>query len=70
MRAKEIFEAIDFTNAVNSIEQLIHQQNIQFKSYEDLIRFVANRKFLQPQRNDTQFITDVAQAVLRRLHKE
>lgn len=70
MRITEILtEGIDFTNAVNSIEKLIRQQNIQFKSYEELLQFVAGRKFLQPQRNDQQFINDVAQAVLRRLHQ-
>lgn len=61
-------EGIDFTNAVNSIERLIKQNNIEFKNYEDLLKFVANRKFLQAQRNDQRFINDVARSVLRRLH--
>ena len=61
-------EGTDFTNAVNSIEKLINQNNIEFKSYEDLLKFVASRKFLQTQRNDQQFINDVARSVLRRLH--
>jgi len=70
MRAQEFLtEGIDFTNAVNSIEKLIQQNNIQFQSYEDLFRFVANRKFLQAQRNDQKFIDDVARAVLRRMHQ-
>ena len=69
MRIREfIVEGIDFTNAVNSIEQLIKQNNIEFNSYEDLLKFVANRKFLQAQRNDQRFINDVARSVLRRLH--
>jgi GNAT superfamily N-acetyltransferase len=62
-------EGVDFTNAVNSIEKLIKQNNIEFAGYEDLLKFVASRKFLQPQRNDQQFINDVARSVLRRLHQ-
>lgn len=62
-------EGIDFTNAVNSIEKLIKQNRIEFGSYEDLVKFVAGRKFLQSQRNDQQFVNDVARAVLRRLHQ-
>jgi GNAT superfamily N-acetyltransferase len=70
MRAQEFLtEGIDFTNAVNSIEKLIKQNNIEFQSYEDLVKFVAGRKFLQSQRNDQQFVNDVARAVLRRLHQ-
>ena len=69
MRANEfIVEGIDFTNAVNSIEKLIKQNRIEFKTYEDLLKFVAGRKFLQAQRNDQRFINDVARSVLRRLH--
>ena len=69
MRAKDfLIEGIDFTNAVNSVEKLINQNNIEFKSYEELLKFVASRKFLQAQRNDQQFINDVARSVLRRLH--
>lgn len=69
-RFKKVFaEGVDFTNAVNSVEKLIKQNNIKFASYEDLLRFVASRKFLQAQRNDQQFINDVARAVLRRLHQ-
>ena len=69
MRFREfIVEGIDFTNAVNSIEKLIKQNNIEFNSYEDLLKFVAGRKFLQAQRNDQRFINDVARSVLRRLH--
>jgi hypothetical protein len=64
-----IRESTDFTNAVNSIEKLIKQNNIEFASYEDLLRFVASRKFLQQQRNDQQFVNDVARSVLRRLHQ-
>jgi predicted GNAT family acetyltransferase len=67
---KSVFaEGTDFTNAVNSIEKLIQQRNIEFVSYEDLLRFVAGRKFLQAQRNDQQFVDDVARAVLRRLQQ-
>lgn len=61
-------EGIDFTNAVNSVEKLIKQNNIKFTQYEDLLKFVAGRRFLQAQRNDQRFINDVARAVLRRLH--
>lgn len=69
MRFKEIItEGIDFTNTVNSVEKLIKQNNIEFDQYEDLLKFVAGRKFLQAQRNDQRFINDVARAVLRRLH--
>jgi hypothetical protein len=69
MRAQEfLIEGTDFTNAVNSVEKLITQNNIKFQTYEDLLRFVANRKFLQSQRNDQKFIDDVARSVLRRLH--
>jgi GNAT superfamily N-acetyltransferase len=69
-RFKKVFaEGTDFTNAVNSVEKLIKQNNIKFASYEDLLRFVASRKFLQAQRNDQQFVNDVARAVLRRLHQ-
>jgi GNAT superfamily N-acetyltransferase len=64
-----IRESTDFTNAVNSIEKLVKQNQIEFKSYEDLLRFVASRKFLQSQRNDSKFIDDVARSVLRRLHQ-
>ena len=68
-KLKSVFaEGTDFTNAVNSIERLIKQNNIEFKSYEDLLKFVAGRKFLQAQRNDQRFINDVARSVLRRLH--
>jgi GNAT superfamily N-acetyltransferase len=68
-RLKGVFaEGTDFTNAVNSVEKLVKQNNIEFETYEDLLRFVANRKFLQTQRNDQKFIDDVARAVLRRLH--
>jgi hypothetical protein len=70
MRAQEfLVEGVDFTNAVNSIEKLVKQNNIEFKSYEDLLRFVTGRKFLQAQRNDQQFVNDVARAVLRRLQQ-
>ena len=61
-------EGTDFTNAVNSVEKLIKQNNIEFNSYEDLLKFVAGRKFLQAQRNDQRFVNDVARSVLRRLH--
>jgi hypothetical protein len=61
-------EGTDFTNAVNSVEKLVKQNNIEFETYEDLLRFVASRKFLQTQRNDQKFIDDVARSVLRRLH--
>jgi GNAT superfamily N-acetyltransferase len=68
-RFKKVFaEGTDFTNAVNSIEKLIKQNRIEFQSYEDLVKFVAGRKFLQAQRNDQRFINDIAQSVLRRLH--
>ena len=41
MKFKEIItEGIDFTNAVNSIVKLIQQGNIEFRTYEDLLRFV------------------------------
>mgnify|MGYP003704852881 FL=1 len=40
-------EGIDFTNAVNSVVKLIQQGNIEFRTYEDLVRFFASRKFLQ-----------------------
>ena len=63
-------EGVDFTNAVNSIEKLVQQNNIEFAGYEDLLKFVASRKFLQSQRNDQQFVNDVARAVLRRLHQK
>jgi hypothetical protein len=66
---EEITEGIDFTNAVNSIEKLIKQNRIEFTSYEDLLKFVAGRKFLQAQRNDQKFVNDVARAVLNRLHQ-
>ena len=67
-KLKSVFtEGTDFTNAVNSIEKLIRQNSIEFKSYEDLLKFVASRKFLQTQRNDQQFVDDVARSVLRRL---
>ena len=70
MRAQEFLtEGTDFTNAVNSIEKLIKQNNIEFQTYEDLLRFVASRKFLQAQRNDQKFLDDVARSVLRRLHQ-
>jgi hypothetical protein len=62
-------EGVDFTNAVNSIEKLIRQRNIEFTSYEEFLKFVASRKFLQAQRNDQQFVDDVARAVLRRLQQ-
>ena len=66
-KLKSVFaEGTDFTNAVNSIVKLIQQGNIEFRTYEDLLRFVASRKFLQHQRNDAKFIDDVARAVLRR----
>jgi GNAT superfamily N-acetyltransferase len=69
-KLKSVFaEGTDFTNAVNSIEKLIKQNNIEFKSYEELLKFVASRKFLQSQRNDQQFINDVTRSVLRRLHQ-
>jgi hypothetical protein len=69
MRAQEFLaEGVDFTNAVNSIEKLVRQNNIEFASYEDLLKFVTSRKFLQSQRNDQQFMNDVARIVLRRLH--
>ena len=66
MILNDLFEGIDFTNAVNSVVKLIQQGNIEFRTYEDLLRFVASRKFLQHQRNDVKFIDDVARAVLRR----
>ena len=70
MRAQEFLaEGVDFTNAVNSIEKLVRQNNIEFKNYEELLKFVASRNFLQAQRNDQQFVDDVARAVLRRLHQ-
>lgn len=70
MRAREfVLEGVDFTNAVNSIEQLVRSNNIKFNSYEDLVKFVASRNFLQNQRNDQQFINDVSRSVLRRLHQ-
>ena len=70
MRAQEfLIEGVDFTNAVNSIEKLVKQNNIEFKSYEDLLQFVVSRKFLQAQRNDQQFVDDIARAVLRRLQQ-
>jgi len=70
MRAQEFLaEGVDFTNAVNSIEKLVRQNNIEFNNYEELLKFVASRKFLQAQRNDQQFVNDVARAVLRRLHQ-
>lgn len=70
MRAQEfLIEGVDFTNAVNSIEKLIKQNSIEFTSYEDLLKFVAGRKFLQSQRNDQKFIDDIARAVLRRMHQ-
>ena len=66
-KLKSVFaEGTDFTNAVNSVVKLIQQGNIEFRTYEDLLRFVASRKFLQHQRNDVKFIDDVARAVLRR----
>jgi len=68
-KKNSLAEGIDFTNAVNSIEKLIKQNNIEFKNYEELLKFVVSRKFLQPQRNDQQFINDVARSVLRRLHQ-
>lgn len=68
-RLRGVNEGIDFTNAVNSVEKLIRQQNIPLKTYEDLVRFVAGRNFLQAQKNDAKFIDDVARAVLRRLHQ-
>ena len=69
-KLKNVFaEGTDFTNVVNSIEKLIKQHNIEFASYEDLLKFVANRKFLQAQRNDQQFVNDVARSVLRRLQQ-
>jgi len=69
-KLKSVFaESADFTNAVNGIEKLIQQHNLEFASYEDLLKFVISRKFLQAQRNDHQFINDVARAVLRRLHQ-
>ncbi|CAB4137811.1 NAT_SF domain containing protein [uncultured Caudovirales phage] len=69
-RFKSVFaEGTDFTNAVNGIEKLIRQHNLEFKTLEDLVRFVANRKFLQAQRNDQKFINDVARAVLHRIHQ-
>lgn len=61
-------EGTDFTNAVNSVEKLVKQNRIEFQTYEDLLRFVSSRKFLQTQRNDSKFVDDVARAVLRRLH--
>ena len=67
-RLRGVNEGVDFTNAVNSIEKLIKQNSIEFTSYEDLLNFVAGRKFLQSQRNDQKFIDDVARSVLRRLH--
>ena len=70
MRAQEfLVEGTDFTNAVNSIEKLVRQKSIEFASYEDLLKFVASRKFLQAQRNDQQFVNDVARSVLRRLQQ-
>ena len=69
-KLKSVFaEGTDFTNAVNSIEKLVRQRNIEFKNYEELLQFVASRKFLQAQRNDQQFVDDVARSVLRRLHQ-
>jgi hypothetical protein len=69
-KLKSVFaEGVDFTNAVNSIEKLVRQNNIEFSSYQDLLKFVASRKFLQAQRNDQQFIDDVARSVLRRLQQ-
>ena len=69
-KLKSVFaEGTDFTNAVNSVEKLVRQNNIEFKSYDDLLRFVASRKFLQAQRNDQQFVNDVARGVLRRLQQ-
>jgi predicted GNAT family acetyltransferase len=69
-KLKSVFaEGTDFTNAVNSIEKLVRQNSIEFESYEDLLKFVASRKFLQAQRNDQQFVADIARAVLRRLHQ-
>jgi hypothetical protein len=69
-KLKRVFaEGTDFTNAVNSIEKFIRQNNIEFKSYEDLLKFVASRKFLQTQRNDQQFINDIARSVLGRLQQ-
>jgi len=67
-RLRGVTEGTDFTNAVNSIEKLVKQNNIEFRTYEELLRFVASRKFLQAQRNDSKFIDDVARSVLRRLH--
>lgn len=70
MRVQEfVAEGVDFTNAVNSIEKLVRQRNIEFASYEDLLKFVASRKFLQAQRNDQQFVNDIARSVMRRLHQ-
>jgi predicted GNAT family acetyltransferase len=69
-KLKSVFaEGTDFTNAVNSIEKLVRQNNIEFKSYNDLLKFVASRKFLQAQRNDQQFVNDVARGVLHRLQQ-
>jgi len=67
-RLRGVTEGVDFTNTVNSIEKLIKQNNIEFADYEELLKFVASRKFLQAQRNDQQFVNDVTRAVLRRLH--
>lgn len=67
-RLRGVNEGVDFTNAVNSIEKLIKQNRIDFTSYEDLVKFVASRKFLQAQRNDQKFVNDVARSVMRRLH--
>jgi len=64
-----ISEGVDFTNAVNGVENLIRQRNIKFNSYEELVEFVGRCKFLQSQRNDSRFINDVALAVLHRLHQ-
>lgn len=65
----DLTEGVDFTNAVNGVENLIRQRSIKFSSYDELVEFVARCKFLQSQRNDTRFINDVAAAVLRRLHQ-
>lgn len=61
-------EGTDFTNAVNSVTKMVSKLSQKPTSAEQLIPLLKKIRFLQPQHNDTKFMTDLAQAVLKRLN--
>lgn len=68
MFLNELCEGIDRSQAVNGVVKLIRDRGIEFKTYEDLQKFIYNLNFLKPHRNDTQYMSDVVRFVLRKIH--